>query len=161
VTERAALDLHLFEEVADAVRSLVPAELGPVRCRAQRYGIKLWFETANPPREHYEAQVLGPSACEEARVLALEVGFHAEHADPARNQAVLDRLLAGERRWRRTLGREAEAGPFLGRREEWRRVSELWADPDLSDPALGLEIGARLTDYACALEPFRRENLVP
>jgi hypothetical protein len=62
VTERAALDLHLFEEVADAVRSLVPAELGPVRCRAQRYGIKLWFETANPPREHYEAQVLGPSA---------------------------------------------------------------------------------------------------
>ncbi len=161
MTDRATLELHLFDEVADAVRSLVPAELGPVHCRAHRYGIKLWFETATPPREHYEAQVLGPSACDEATVLALEVGFHAEHPDPARNQAVLDRMSAAEGRWRRTLGREAVAGPFLGRRDDWRRLSELWADPDLSDPMMGLEIAARLTDYVCALEPLRRAECDP
>ena len=116
---------------------------------------------ATPPREHYEAQVLGPSACDEATVLALEVGFHAEHPDPARNQAVLDRMLAAEDRWRPTLGPEAEAGPFLGRRDDWRRLSELWADPDLSDPAMGFEIASRLTDYLVALEPCRRAGTRP
>jgi hypothetical protein len=156
MSDRAALELNLFDEVGDAVRSLVPAELGSMHCRAHRYGIKLWFETATAPREHYEAQVLGPSACDEATVLAIEVGFHAEHPDAARNQAVLDRMLAGERRWRRTLGVEPEAGPFLGRRDDWCRLSELWPDPDLGDPTLGLEIAARLTDYATVLEPLRR-----
>ena len=159
--ERGQLELHVFDEVADAVRSLVPADLGTVRCRTHRYGIKLWFETATPPREHYEAQVLGASACDGATVLALEVGFHAEHPDPARNQAVLDRLVAAERRWRPTLGPEAEAGPFLGRRDDWRRLSELWADPDLSDPATGFEIASRLTDYLIALEPWRRTGADP
>ena len=46
---------------------------------------------------------------------------------------------------------EPVAGP-----EDWRRVSETWIDPDLGDPELGMEIGARLTDYICALEPLRR-----
>ena len=46
--------------------------------------------------------------------------------------------------------------PFLGRRDDWRRLSELWADPDLSDPAMGFEIAGRLTDYLVALEPCRR-----
>ena len=104
MSDRGQLELHLFDEVADAVRSLVPAELGTIRCRPHRYGIKVWIDVARPPREHYEAQVLGPSACDEATVLALEVGFHAEHPDPARNQAVLDQLLATEDRWRPTLG---------------------------------------------------------
>jgi len=151
-----AVEILLFDEVADAVASLVPGELGQLRCRSHRYGIKLWFDTATPGREHYEAQVLGPSAVEEARVLALEVGFHAEHPDPARNEAVLSRLLADERQWRPALGDEAQAGSFLGRRDDWRRLSEVWADPDLSDPAIGLEIATRLTDYMTALEPARR-----
>ncbi len=76
----------LFDEVADVVTSLIPAELGEVRCRAHRYGIKVWFGTATAPREHYEAQVLGAAAMDEATVLVLEIGFHAEHPDEARNQ---------------------------------------------------------------------------
>jgi len=147
----------LFDEVADAVTSLVPPDLGDLRCRAHRYGIKIWFGTATPSKEHYEAQVMGASAMDEARVLALEIGFHAEHPDEARNQALLDQLLRGERRWRRQLGDEAQAGSFLGRRDDWRRLSELWADPDLSDPAIGIEIATRLTDYVVALEPLRRK----
>jgi len=150
------VEIQLFDEVADAVASLLPGELGQVRCRTHRYGIKLWFDTATPGREHYEAQVLGPSAIDEAEVLALEVGFHAEHADQARNEAVLSRLLADEPNWRAALGDEAQAGSFLGRRDDWRRLSEVWPDPDLSDPAIGLEIAARLTDYVTALEPARR-----
>ena len=147
----------MFDEVADAVTSLVPPDLGDLRCRAHRYGIKIWFGTATPSKEHYEAQVMGASAMDEARVLALEIGFHAEHPDEARNQALLDQLLRGERRWRRQLGDEAQAGSFLGRRDDWRRLSELWADPDLSDPAIGIEIATRLTDYVVALEPLRRK----
>jgi hypothetical protein len=150
------VEQHVFDEVADAVVSLVPADLGDLRCRAHRYGIKLWFDTATPSREHYEAQVLGASVMDEAEVLALEVGFHAEHPDVARNEAVLTRMLGDERRWRRTLGVEAEAGPFLGRRDDWRRISELWPDPDLSDPLIAFEIATRLTDYITALEPSRR-----
>jgi hypothetical protein len=151
------VELLLFDEVADAVTSLVPADLGELRCRAHRYGIKVWFGAATPSKEHYEAQVMGASAMDEARVLALEIGFHAEHPDEARNQALLDQLLRGERRWRSQLGDEAEAGSFLGRRDEWRRLSELWADPDLSDPVIGIEIATRLTDYVVALEPLRRK----
>ena len=153
------MELLLFDEVADAVSSLVPADLGEVRYRAHRYGIKVWFGTETPSKEHYEAQVMGAGAMDEAQVLVLELGFHAEHPDEARNQAVLDQLLRDERRWRRVLGTEAEAGTFLGRRDDWRRLSELWADPDLSDPTIGLEIAARLTDYVTALEPVRRRSV--
>jgi len=35
-------------------------------------------------------------------------------------------------------------------------VSEVWPDPDLSDPELVFELAARLTDYFTALEPHRR-----
>ena len=37
---------------------------------------------------------------------------------------------------RTALGREAEVGGFIGRPDQWRRVSEVWVDPDLSDPEL-------------------------
>jgi len=148
----------LFDEVADAVASLVPADLGEVRHRAHRYGIKVWFGGDTPSKEHYEAQVMGAGAMDTAEVLVLEVGFHSEYPDEARNQAVLDQLLRDERTWRRVLGTEAVAGSFLGRREDWRRLSELWADPDLSDPAVGIEIATRLTDYVVSLEPSRRRT---
>ncbi len=150
------MELGLFEEVADALRGLVPSKLGDLRSRSRRYGIKVWFGQAAPPREHYEAQVIGPRHVEGATVLGLEIGFHAEHPRPADNEAVIAHLLAGERRWRRGLGAEAMAGPFFGGADNWRRVSEVWPDPDLSDPDLGFEVAIRLVDYVTALEPVRR-----
>ena len=91
-----------------------------------------------------------------AKVLALEVGFHCEHPKEPDNEAVLTRLAANERRWRRDVGKEAEVGTFLGRAEHWRRISEVWPDPDLSEPGLAFEIASRLVDYMTALEPLLR-----
>jgi hypothetical protein len=34
-------------------------------------------------------------------------------------------------------------------------VSETWADPDLGDPELAIELAASLADYITALEPAR------
>jgi hypothetical protein len=146
----------LFDDVADALRGMMPPELGTLRLRARRYGIKVWFGPEAPPREHYEAQVIGAEAVEEARVLAIEVGFHAEYPKPADNQRIVAHLLENEAGWRPIVGAEAVAGPFLGRADSWRRVSETWPDPDLGDPELALELAARLVDYTTALEPARR-----
>lgn len=159
----AAMELALFDEAAEVARGLIPRELGVVRCRARRYGVKVWFDTAHPPREHYEAQVIGADlvAGGRARTLAVEIGFHAEHSDADRNDRVVAALVGAEHRWRRRLGREAESGPFLGRADVWRRISETWPDPDLSEPALGFEIGSRLADYVLALEPVRRRAGAP
>jgi hypothetical protein len=153
-----SVDVELFDEVADVVLGLVPNELGKPRCRARRYGIKVWFGPETPSKEHYEAQVIGADAVKDATVLALEVGFHAEHPRLADNDAVIAQLLDDERRWRRTLGTEAVAGPFLGRADAWRRISEVWADPDLSDREIAFEVGVRLIDYITALEPLRRRS---
>lgn len=156
------MEPDLFESVADALRGLLPAELGPWRSRHHRYGLKLWLSAnAKPDREHYEAQVVAARHVEEATVLAIEVGFHAEHADPALNAAALDRLTApaAARRWRQDLGAEPVAGPFLGRDGgDWVRLSETWPDPDLGDPDLPFEIAARLVDYVVALEPLRQRR---
>ena len=149
------MDLQLFDEVGEVLRGLLPEELGPVRTKHHRYGIKVWFGPATPTREHYEAQVIGAKHVPEASVLAIEVGFHAEHRDPAENERAVARVLAGEKRWRKVLGAEAVAGPFIDDRHGWRRVSETWADPDLGDPGLAMELAARLTDYVTALEPLR------
>ncbi len=148
----------MFEEVAEVARAMAPPELPPFRSRAHRAGAKVWFGGTEAPREHYEAQLLPLALVSGARVVALEIGFHAEHPKVADNDAVLARLLRSEKRWRRTLGREAVAGPFLGRPDVWRRVSEVWTDPDLDDGALVEEIAARLTDYARVLEPARRDR---
>jgi hypothetical protein len=154
----AAMDLEhaLFDEVADALRAMVPVELGEPRSRVRRYGIKVWFGPAAPTREHYEAQVIGADNVEEATVLALEVGFHAEYPKAAENDAVIAHLSTAERKWRRALGPEAEIGAFLGRQTAWRRVSETWPDPDLDDPHVALELATRLVDYVTALETVRR-----
>ncbi len=53
------------------------------------------------------------------------------------------------------MGDAAVVGPFLGRAKSWRRVSETWADPDLGDPELAIELAASLADYITALEPAR------
>jgi hypothetical protein len=149
------VDSSLFEEVADALRGMLPPALGPVRLRVRRYGLKAWFGPADPPREHYEAQVIGPKEVKGAKVLALEIGFHAEHPKVAENRTVVDQLLEREKAWRTALP-DAVAGPFIGRGQTWRRVSETWPDPDLDDPELAIEVAALLADYMTALEPARR-----
>jgi hypothetical protein len=136
----------------------LPRELGEMRQRAQRYGVKVWFGPAQPPREHYEAQVIGARLVEAASVLALEVGFHAEHPKAADNDDAMTPLLARERQWRRVLGSDVVAGPFLGH-DGWRRVSETWPDPDLGAPGLDVELAVRLADYVTTLEPVRRGRL--
>ena len=65
--------------------------------------------------------------------LAIEVGFHSEYPKAAENDAVIAHLVANEKRWRRLVGKEAQVGEFLGRADKWRRVSETWPDPNLSD----------------------------
>ena len=152
------VDGSLFEDVADAVRGLVPRDLGEPRCTSHRYGVKVWFGQDMPAREHYEAQVIGPEHAAGAAVLALEVGFHSEHPKEADNEAVVSRLLRSERRWRRDLGDEAVAGSFLGRAAGWRRLSEVWPDPNLADPEMALEVAARLADYVMSLEPYRLDR---
>ena len=152
-----SMDSSLFDEVADALRSMAPPELGPIHVRARTYGLKAWFGSESPPREHYEAQVISPDAVRGAKVLALEVGFHTEHPRQADNDAVIAKLQSGEKKWRRVVGKEAEVGPFLGKADVWRRVSETWADPDLDDEELPLELATRLTDYVTALEPLLRK----
>ena len=145
-----------FELVADALHGLAPADLGDLRCAYHRSGIKVWLgPAAKAPREHYEAQVIGCHYVTEATALAIEVGFHSEHPKESDNEAVISGLVQSERSWRKELGQEPLVGTFLGRAEHWRRVSEVWPDPDLSDPELVFELAARLTDYVAALEPHR------
>ena len=148
--------MELFEEVGDALRGLIPRDLGPLRIRERRWSIKVWFGPEKPIREHFEAQVIGAKYVPDATVLAIEVGFHAENPRVADNNAVIERVIEGEKKWRRVLGKEPVVGPFLGRPDDWRRISETWADPDLGDPELPFELAARLTDYVTCIEPLRR-----
>jgi hypothetical protein len=150
--------VELFEEACEALRGLVPPELGEFRHKTHRYGTKIWFGPEAPPKEHYEAQVVGKRDVPEAEFLAVEVGFHSEHPKGADNQQVLDALLSSEQAWRTTLGDDAEAGVFLGRADHWRRISETWLDPDLDDPELGTELAMRLLDYIEAIEPVRQQE---
>ena len=152
------VDRLLFEDVADALRGLVSSDLGELRSYYHRNGIKIWFGPAKAPREHYEAQVVGAQHAPDAEVLAIEVGFHSEHSKEADNEAVLTELARYECEWRSELGQEPVTGAFLGRAEHWRRVSEVWPDPDLSDPDLVFEVAARLAEYARALEPCRSRS---
>ena len=148
----------MFGDAADVLRSLLPPKLRDARMRHHRYGLKVWFPDDSSKeqvaKEHYEAQVVGARHAAGAKVLALEVGFHAEHPKPADNAHVLDRLVRLEKRWRKHLGDDAVAGPFLGR-DTWRRISETWPDVDLGDPDLPVEIGTRLLDYVTVIEPLR------
>ena len=150
------MEPSLFDDVGEAMRGFAPPELGEFHHRAHRYGVKVWFGPATPPREHYEAQVVGPTADADAKVLAIEVGFHSEYPKADENDAVIAHLVANEKRWRKAVGKEAQVGEFLGRADRWRRVSETWPDPALDDEMLMIELATRLADYVTALEPVRR-----
>lgn len=150
-----AVDDTLFDQVAEATRSLVPPDLGTLRMRPRRWALKVWFGPIDPIREHYEAQIIGAEHLPTAATLGIEIGFHAEHPKPHDNDACLARIESGGGRWRDELGPEAEMGGFIGRPDQWRRVSEVWLDPDLGHDGVALEIAARLTDYIICLEPLR------
>ena len=149
-----AVELPLFEQVADVVRALVPDEHGEVRMRAHRRGIKVWFDAATPTKEHYEAQMLSRRYVDDIEGMAIEVGFHIEHPDPSRNAEAVAALEGTEKKWRKRLGAEAELGSFFGQ-SNWRRCSEAWIEPDLEDPELAFEIASRLVDYVIAIEAVR------
>jgi hypothetical protein len=154
----APVELSLFEAVGELLRGSLAPDLGDVRSRWHRQGIKVWFGPERPSPEHYEAQLIAARHVEGATHSVLEIGFHAEHPQVHDNDQVLARLVAHEDRWRGLLGDEAVAGPFLGRPNAWRRLSETWPDPDLDDSDLAVELAGRLTDYVTALEPVRRAN---
>jgi len=145
----------VFDEVAAILPSLLPDGFGELRMQPRRWGIKVWFGPVRAPREHYEAQVLGKDADPAAKVLCIEVGFHAEGSKEAENDAAIERLTARRTEWSDVLGPEAVAGDFLGGATRWRRISETWPDPNLGDPELPFEIAARLCDYITSFEPLR------
>ena len=137
-----------FEQVVEALVGFLPPERQPFSSRVSGRNVKVWFGAE--AREHYEVQMLRQDG-----VPLLEVGFHAEHPDAVRNQEVLSRLAAAERRWRRTLGPEVETGPFLGRAGAWRRASETWEGVELSDLGAAVDAADRLAEYITVFEPLR------
>lgn len=142
------VERSLFEGVLDAFEGFAHAVDGELNSSSHRRGLKVWYGDAK--KEHYEAQLIRTDDG-----VALEIGFHAEYSEVARNEEVLAGLLQKERTWRRSLGDEAEAGVFRGA-DRWRRISEVWDAPDPDDPESSIEIAARLADYVLALEPHRR-----
>lgn len=149
------MEIGLFEEVGEAVRAMLPEELGMPMVRSHRRGVKVWFDAAKAGPEHFEAQLVGRHHVDGTPGAAIEIGFHTEHREVEKNEAVLALLAGSEKKWRRRLGPEAEVGEFLGS-DVWRRVSEVWIEPDIDDPEITMEIAARLVDYLTAIEPARR-----
>ena len=133
-----------FETMDDALHGFLPPAFRDFQSHRSSMNLKVWFDEG---REHYEVQLVsGP---------ALEVGFHSEHKDAERNEEVLGRLVDGEKRWRKSLGRAPKKGAFLGRQKNWRRVSEVWDGEGLTEDA-AVEAAERLGAYIEALEPLRR-----
>ncbi|MGH9000780.1 MAG: hypothetical protein ACRDY7_15480 [Acidimicrobiia bacterium] len=137
-----------FEQVVEALVGFLPPDGKVFSSRVSARNVKVWFGAE--AREHYEVQLLGRGGG-----AAIEVGFHAEHPDAARNEEVLSRLRDGEDGWREALGTEVETGPFRGRAGGWRRASEVWEAPDLSDLGTAVDAADRLAEYITAFEPLR------
>ena len=130
-------------------------DLGELHQRSHKYGVKVWFDTEKPTREHYEAQVIGKRYVPEASILAIELGFHAENTKVADNDATIAGLLKREASGARPSARRprsASSSAVTPGAASPRRGPT----PTSSDPELVLELGTRLTDYICAIEPLRR-----
>lgn len=149
------MELSVFDEVAELVRAMSPAEIGEVHVRAHRRGVKVWFDTEAPTKEHYEAQMLSRRYVDGIEGTAIEIGFHSEHKDQADNVAVIERVVRSEKKWRKELGKEPQVDTFYGA-DNWRRVSEAWIEPDLDDPEITFEVASRLVDYISVIEPARQ-----
>lgn len=138
-----------FEQVTDALVGFLPRDLRSFSSTRTGRNVKVWY--GDSAREHYEVQII--SRAPGRRGPVLEVGFHAEHPDAALNDGALARLPA--RAWRRALGRDAEAGSFIGRPSVWRRLSEVWDGPDLLSEEAASEAAERLALYIRTIEPLR------
>src|SRR4051794_11402302 len=141
---------EFFEQVRDALLAVVPPEYGEFGGYAHGFGLKVTYGSGERTKEHYETQIVraGPDGR-----LALEIGFHAEYPKAARNDEVLELLLAHHKQWRKILGKEPAAGPFLGN-DRWRRISETWTEFDFRDLDLPFEVSDRLAAYIEAFEPL-------
>lgn len=144
--------MSVFDEVAELVRAMSP---GDVHVRAHRRGVKVWFDTEAPTKEHYEAQMLSRRYVDGTEGMAIEIGFHTEHKEEPKNVAVIERVVKSEKKWRKELGKEPQVDTFYGA-DNWRRVSEAWIEPDLDDPEITFEIASRLVDYVSVIEPARQ-----
>lgn len=142
------MERSFFHQVQDVFEGFVIDVGATLHSSAHNRGVKVWCGDAT--REHYEAQLVRIDGD-----LVLEIGFHSEYPKVGENEAVLGRLLDAEHVWRRELGDEPEAGVFIGA-DRWRRISEVWEEPDPEDVDAAIEIAARLADYVSALEPLRR-----
>lgn len=142
------VDPTLFHQVQYVLEGFVIDVDGRLHSTAHPRGVKAWYDDAT--REHYEAQLVRVDGA-----VVLEVGFHVEYPKVEANDAVLSRLLAKEKVWRKDLGGEPIAGVFIGA-DRWRRISEIWEPPGDDDLDAPFEIAARLADYLSALEPLRR-----
>jgi hypothetical protein len=137
-----------YEDVADALMGFLPPSLRDFGYYRTNSNLKVWY--GDEGREHYEVQILKHN-----KKIVLEIGFHAEHKDKARNEDAMQRLARVEKRWRGKLGSSPEVGPFIGHQSgTWRRVSEMWDATD--DPELAVDAAARLADYITVLEPIRK-----
>ncbi len=149
-----------FQDTLDALVGFLPDTLADFEHRVHHRGLKVWFGSAT--KEHYEAQEVGrfldPDGAEQVGH-ALEIGFHTEHGDPARNAAVIEHLLKKQRTWRTRLGADADAGFFVGDTSRtWQRVSEFWSGPEIEEPDTAIEVADRLATYIAALEPVRTKT---
>jgi len=141
---------EFFEQVGDALLGAVAPQYADFGGYSHGFGIKVTYGTGERTKEHYESQIVraGPGGR-----IALEIGFHAEYPKADRNDEVLASLLAHDKKWRKVLGKEPVAGPFLGN-DRWRRISETWTEFDFRDPDLPFEVSDRLAAYIEAFEPL-------
>lgn len=142
-----------FTLVSDALPGFLPESLRDYAHRITARNLKVWFEPER--REHYEAQLLGAAPLRAAGLdvdpPALEIGFHAEHKEAARNDAAVS--ITG---WKRTLGPDATAGTFIGRPSPWRRISDVWPAVETDDDGTAIEAAERLGAYITTFEAIRR-----
>jgi hypothetical protein len=136
-----------YDDVSDALANFLPPKLRNFSSYCTSHNIKVWFGEVT--REHYEVQSIRRRSGYE-----LEIGFHAEYAEASENEEVLERFAASETVWRKDLGKEPEAGRFLGSQTRtWRRISEVW--PQTEDPEVAVDAAERLAAYIRAFEPIR------
>ncbi len=146
------VDPNLFKQVHYIVESIASSDHQQLQTRSHRYGVKVWDGPQKPTRLHFEAQLIRRSKIDGGPGFALEIGFHAEERSVELNQRAIDHLLSVEAEWRPILGSEAVAGSFFDA-DQWRRISDVWFEPDLDADDTPFEIASRLVDYVDALGP--------
>jgi hypothetical protein len=140
-----------YDDVADALTSFLPPKMRDFEWYRTSWNLKCWY--GDESREHYEVQHIRRRSG-----LALEIGFHTEHKDRARNDEVLERLVSLEKKWRRELGKAPEAGRFIGSQSgSWRRISEVWEDGAGEEAAV--DAAERLATYIRVFEPLRTDRV--